>query len=173
MREMMILRDLRLSIRDRHCWFCDTEHGFHSESGFFYSRLPSATSGASPQQTIYHFGFSSTSHLNHSVLSTPAWLNHNNNNNTISLLHLPHINNFPEHFFLVTIPPAGRNMADYYRNNPQRRGVLGHVSFGVRSYEISKKFYSVIFAPFGISLVFNDSDRKVLGYGLDAEHEGW
>jgi catechol 2,3-dioxygenase-like lactoylglutathione lyase family enzyme len=61
--------------------------------------------------------------------------------------------------------------ADYYRTNAHRRGILGHVSFGVRSYEISKKFYTAVFKPFGIELVFDDPARKILGYGLDAQHE--
>jgi catechol 2,3-dioxygenase-like lactoylglutathione lyase family enzyme len=61
--------------------------------------------------------------------------------------------------------------ADYYRTNTQRRGVLGHISFGVRSYETSKQFYTAIFKPFGIELVFDDPVRKILGYGLDAQHE--
>jgi len=61
--------------------------------------------------------------------------------------------------------------ADYYRTNAHRRGILGHVSFGVRSYEISKKFYTAVFKPFGIELVFDDHARKILGYGLDAQHE--
>jgi len=61
--------------------------------------------------------------------------------------------------------------ADYYRTNVHRRGVSGHVSFGVRFYEASKQFYTAIFKPFGIELVFDDPVRKILGYGLDAEHE--
>lgn len=61
--------------------------------------------------------------------------------------------------------------ADYYRTNVQRRGILGHISFGVRSYETSKQFYTEIFKPFGIELVFDDPVRKILGYGLDAQHE--
>jgi catechol 2,3-dioxygenase-like lactoylglutathione lyase family enzyme len=61
--------------------------------------------------------------------------------------------------------------ADYYRTNVQRRGILGHISFGVRSYDASKQFYTEIFKPFGIELVFDDPIRKILGYGLDAQHE--
>ncbi len=61
--------------------------------------------------------------------------------------------------------------ADYYRTNVHRRGILGHVSFGVHSYETSKQFYTAIFQPFGIELVFDDPVRKILGYGVDAEHE--
>lgn len=62
--------------------------------------------------------------------------------------------------------------ADYKRTNLQPRGsILGHVSFGVRSYEISKKFYTAIFKALGVSLVFDNPDRKILGYGFDEEHE--
>jgi catechol 2,3-dioxygenase-like lactoylglutathione lyase family enzyme len=63
--------------------------------------------------------------------------------------------------------------ADYYRTNVQRRGVLGHVSFGVRLYETSKQFYTAILKPFGIELVFDDPVRKISGYGLDAQHEAF
>jgi catechol 2,3-dioxygenase-like lactoylglutathione lyase family enzyme len=62
---------------------------------------------------------------------------------------------------------------DYYRTNPHRKGILGHVSFGVRSYEASKQFYTAIFKPFGVDLVFDDPVRKILGYGLDAQHEAF
>ncbi|CZR58525.1 uncharacterized protein PAC_08417 [Phialocephala subalpina] len=61
--------------------------------------------------------------------------------------------------------------AEYYRTNPGRRGLLGHVSFGVVSYEISKRFYTALLKPFGVDLVFDDPDRKILGYGIDADHE--
>jgi catechol 2,3-dioxygenase-like lactoylglutathione lyase family enzyme len=61
--------------------------------------------------------------------------------------------------------------ADYCRTNIQRRGILGHVSFGVRSYKTSKQFYTAIFKPFGRELVFDDAVRKIMGYGLDAQHE--
>jgi catechol 2,3-dioxygenase-like lactoylglutathione lyase family enzyme len=61
--------------------------------------------------------------------------------------------------------------ADYYRTNANRRGLLGHISFGVRSYEISKKFYTALLKPFGVNLVYDDPARKILGYGIDADHE--
>lgn len=61
--------------------------------------------------------------------------------------------------------------ATYYETNTNKRGLLGHVSFGVRSYEASKKFYSAIFNAFGVSLVYDDPARKILGYGPDAQHE--
>lgn len=61
--------------------------------------------------------------------------------------------------------------AEYYRTNPERRGILGHVSFGVRSYERSKKFYTSLLESFGIKLVYDNPERKILGYGLDADHE--
>lgn len=61
--------------------------------------------------------------------------------------------------------------ADYYSTNIQRRGILGHVSIGVRSYEASKKFYTAVFKPFAMSFIFDDPERRILGFGLDAEHE--
>lgn len=61
--------------------------------------------------------------------------------------------------------------ADYYRTNACRRGLLGHVSFGVRSYDISKKFYTAVLQPFGVSVVYESSERKVLGYGFEANRE--
>jgi catechol 2,3-dioxygenase-like lactoylglutathione lyase family enzyme len=61
--------------------------------------------------------------------------------------------------------------AECDRNKLQHGGILGHVSFGVRSYETSKKFYTAIFTPLGISLVFDNADRKILGYGFDKKHE--
>jgi len=60
--------------------------------------------------------------------------------------------------------------ADYYRTNSKRRGLLGHLSFGVRSYSASKT-YTALLKPFDIHLVFDDPVRKILGYGLDADHE--
>lgn len=61
--------------------------------------------------------------------------------------------------------------AEYYRTNPHRRGLLGHVSFGVQSYEVSKKFYTALLQPFDVKLVYDSPTRKILGYGFDADHE--
>jgi len=61
--------------------------------------------------------------------------------------------------------------ANYYNSNPQRRGFLGHLSFGVRSYETSKSFYTALLKPFGVELVYDNPDRRILGYGFDADHE--
>lgn len=63
--------------------------------------------------------------------------------------------------------------ANYYLTNPRRRGILGHVSFGVRSYDVSKQFYDAVFKTLVVELVFNDPHRKVLGYGLDANQEAF
>lgn len=60
---------------------------------------------------------------------------------------------------------------NYYRNNPQRHGLLGHVSFGVHSYEASKMFYTALLKPFGVHLVYDNAERKILGYGFDVDHE--
>ncbi|KAF4630114.1 hypothetical protein G7Y89_g8028 [Cudoniella acicularis] len=61
--------------------------------------------------------------------------------------------------------------ADYYRTNPARRGLLGHVSFGVKSYTASKTFYTALLSPFGVQIVFEDPTRKILGFGLDSDRE--
>ncbi|KAE8441470.1 hypothetical protein EG329_004926 [Mollisiaceae sp. DMI_Dod_QoI] len=61
--------------------------------------------------------------------------------------------------------------AEYYLTNPNRRGLLGHVSFGVESYETSKIFYTALLKSFGVELVYDDPVRKILGYGFDVDHE--
>jgi catechol 2,3-dioxygenase-like lactoylglutathione lyase family enzyme len=61
--------------------------------------------------------------------------------------------------------------ADYYRTNAGRRGFLGHVSFGVRSYDMSKIFYTAVLQPFGVSIVYENLERKVLGYGFKINQE--
>ncbi|KAH8601774.1 Glyoxalase/Bleomycin resistance protein/Dihydroxybiphenyl dioxygenase [Bisporella sp. PMI_857] len=61
--------------------------------------------------------------------------------------------------------------ADYYRTNPQRRGLLGHISFGVKSYQRSKTFYTALLAPLGVRLVYDNPARTTLGYGFDENHE--
>lgn len=55
---------------------------------------------------------------------------------------------------------------------------LGHISIGVRSYDVSKAFYTAILAPLGLKLVYDseadDPGKKAvrtLGYGPDADHE--
>lgn len=65
-------------------------------------------------------------------------------------------------------PPAE---ASNYYHTADRRNLLGHLSFGVSSYTTSQKFYTSILAPFGVSLVYSDPSRKILGYGFDASHE--
>lgn len=55
---------------------------------------------------------------------------------------------------------------------------LGHMSIGVRSYEISKSFFTAVLEPLGLRLVY-DSEAKgpsskeprTLGYGPDEDHE--
>ncbi|KAG7286003.1 hypothetical protein NEMBOFW57_008300 [Staphylotrichum longicolle] len=55
---------------------------------------------------------------------------------------------------------------------------LGHISIGVRDYEVSKAFYSAVLAPLGLNLVYDSEashpgTKKVrtLGYGPDPQHE--
>lgn len=59
----------------------------------------------------------------------------------------------------------------YYLTNPQRRSLLGHISLGVSSYSLAKRFYDATFSALGISLVFNDPIRRILGYGPNADTE--
>jgi catechol 2,3-dioxygenase-like lactoylglutathione lyase family enzyme len=52
---------------------------------------------------------------------------------------------------------------------------LGHISFGVRSYDTSKAFYNAVLAPLGLTLVYNSETPtlassstpkpRTLGYG--------
>lgn len=46
---------------------------------------------------------------------------------------------------------------------------LSHISFGVRSIESSKTFYSATLAPLGLPIVFESKD--VLGYGPNEDEE--
>jgi catechol 2,3-dioxygenase-like lactoylglutathione lyase family enzyme len=55
---------------------------------------------------------------------------------------------------------------------------LGHVSIGVRNYDISEAFYTAVLAPLGLKLVYDSEasapgTKKVrtLGYGPNEEHE--
>jgi hypothetical protein len=59
----------------------------------------------------------------------------------------------------------------YYLTNPQRRNLLGHISLGVSSYNVSKEFYTATFLVLSIGLVFNDPIHKILGYGPNADTE--
>jgi catechol 2,3-dioxygenase-like lactoylglutathione lyase family enzyme len=52
--------------------------------------------------------------------------------------------------------------------------IIGHISIGVRNITLSRQFYTAIFAPLGLSLVYESPpDHKilVLGYGPDPDHE--
>ncbi|KAK4097351.1 Glyoxalase/Bleomycin resistance protein/Dihydroxybiphenyl dioxygenase [Parathielavia hyrcaniae] len=61
---------------------------------------------------------------------------------------------------------------------------LGHISIGVRNYDIAKAFYTPVLAPLGLHLVYDseqvsgqspdDTKKKkirTLGYGPNADHE--
>ena len=55
---------------------------------------------------------------------------------------------------------------------------LGHMSIGVRNYEVSKAFYTAVLAPLGLKLVYDSeapsgkkSKVRTLGYGPDKDHE--
>lgn len=61
--------------------------------------------------------------------------------------------------------------AKYYLTNPQRRGVLGHISFGVHSYARSKQFYSAILAPLGVVPLYDNPILTTVGFGFDGDHE--
>jgi catechol 2,3-dioxygenase-like lactoylglutathione lyase family enzyme len=57
--------------------------------------------------------------------------------------------------------------------------VLGHISIGVRSYDISKAFYSAVLSAIGLHLVYDSEANgpsakgktRTLGFGPDANHE--
>jgi hypothetical protein len=57
----------------------------------------------------------------------------------------------------------------YYETNLRRRGLLGHISFGVKSMILCEPFYNAVFAPFGIRQVFRDqpsgSSATICGWG--------
>ena len=61
--------------------------------------------------------------------------------------------------------------ARYYKTNPQRRGVLGHISFGVRSYNVSKAFYTAVFAPLGVIPIYDNPILTTTGYGYHGDVE--
>ncbi|KAK3303615.1 Glyoxalase/Bleomycin resistance protein/Dihydroxybiphenyl dioxygenase [Chaetomium strumarium] len=55
---------------------------------------------------------------------------------------------------------------------------LGHISIGVRDYDVSKAFYTAVLAPLGMKLVYDSEVSspgtgkvRTLGYGIDPEHE--
>lgn len=70
-----------------------------------------------------------------------------------------------------TDPKQSSSPAEYYRTNPKRRGLLGHISFGVSSCATAEKFYTAILSPFGISLVFSNPTNTIIGYGFTADSE--
>jgi catechol 2,3-dioxygenase-like lactoylglutathione lyase family enzyme len=53
----------------------------------------------------------------------------------------------------------------YYKTNPKRLPLLGHVSFGVKSLDVSKRFYAAIFKPFGVHITYEH--EKACGFGHD------
>ncbi|KAF8880342.1 Glyoxalase/Bleomycin resistance protein/Dihydroxybiphenyl dioxygenase [Gymnopilus junonius] len=57
---------------------------------------------------------------------------------------------------------------NYYDTNPERRSLLGHISFGIPSLSTAEPFYTAIFAPLGITLVYKSTSSgspNALGYG--------
>jgi len=53
---------------------------------------------------------------------------------------------------------------------------LGHISIGVRNYEVAKAFYTAALAPLGLRLVYDSGANtakspRTLGYGPDEDHE--
>ncbi|KAJ7933958.1 Glyoxalase/Bleomycin resistance protein/Dihydroxybiphenyl dioxygenase [Mycena leptocephala] len=54
---------------------------------------------------------------------------------------------------------------------------LGHVSLGVRNYEVSKAFYTAVLAPIGLRIVYDSEAKKpshntrTLGYGRHEDEE--
>lgn len=54
---------------------------------------------------------------------------------------------------------------------------LGHISLGVRDYEVSKRFYTAVLAPLGLRIVYDSEAKKpsgrtrTLGYGRHEDEE--
>jgi predicted lactoylglutathione lyase len=53
----------------------------------------------------------------------------------------------------------------YYQTNPKRLPLLGHLSLGVKSLEVSRQFYTAVLKPFGVQLQYDRG--KQLGFGHD------
>ncbi|KAK3192699.1 hypothetical protein K4F52_001053 [Lecanicillium sp. MT-2017a] len=47
-----------------------------------------------------------------------------------------------------------------------RHTLLGHISFGIRSYETSQRFYDAVLAPIGGRRVYENAKTRILGYGF-------
>jgi catechol 2,3-dioxygenase-like lactoylglutathione lyase family enzyme len=60
---------------------------------------------------------------------------------------------------------------EYYKTNPKRKGLLGHISFGVTSIPQSEKFYTEILRPLGVSVVFSNESNTTVGFGITADEE--
>lgn len=50
-------------------------------------------------------------------------------------------------------------------NAPKRSPLLSHISFGVSSYEASKKFYDAVLAAIDAECVYQSVASRTLGYG--------
>lgn len=56
----------------------------------------------------------------------------------------------------------------------EHRQIIGHISIGVQSVELSKAFYTAILAPLGLHLVYESAPEHgvpTLGYGPDPDYE--
>lgn len=47
-----------------------------------------------------------------------------------------------------------------------RHSLLGHISFGVRSYESSRGFYDAVLSTIGGIRVYDSPEKRILGYGF-------
>ena len=100
--------------------------------------------------------------LSFSTLSVTSFLLNHTSFTTLSLVAKSSTSNH-----ILASEMESSQSGYYYRTNPERLPLLGHVSFGVKSYEASKAFYTAALTALGINLVFNSPDEGVLGYGYD------
>lgn len=64
------------------------------------------------------------------------------------------------------IAPKQHERENYYDTNAKRLSLLGHISIGERDLGAAEAFYTAVFAPLNVSLVFSDrKTARTLGYG--------
>ncbi|MCJ1359737.1 MAG: hypothetical protein MMC33_009739 [Icmadophila ericetorum] len=60
-------------------------------------------------------------------------------------------------------PPEFYNVKEHHKN------LLGHISIGVKSYDVAKTFWAAIMAPLGIEVTYDDPKDRFLGLGHAAD----
>ncbi|MCJ1310829.1 hypothetical protein MMC25_004496 [Agyrium rufum] len=64
---------------------------------------------------------------------------------------------------------ASTPSTEFYNVKESHKNLLGHISIGVKSYDVAKTFWTATMIPLGIAVTYDDPKDRFLGLGYAAD----